>query len=513
MDNISLTTMLQNSLSQNNALIKLHSKTISKFTTLMKKSGKTISSLIKIQKKLVLDDNIGGIGDIGDIVFDGNIDKVGNIGETNNDNNHNTDTDTDNNDNDNDKKDSNVENEENVKKITDRLKFITHIRDILNPSNVNKENIVELSDGESDVDTNFEVFTHDIPQIDIKKIRNYEDIGRIETINDILNIAKKFNDIYSELKEQKKSTEVKYLTKYGLYSFGKKKYRIDPERTVNLILPLKKLNKMIGLKSAKEQVCEIIIHKLQDPPNISMCNTLITGPPGVGKTTFSKIFAKIQSALKLVKSNRVVMTSRADWIGDHYGGTEIKTAELIKKGKGGVIIIDEGYSLGSSNGKDSFAQACITEIIKSMTEQPSDVCFHFLGYEEQMRDNLLKENPGLDRRLPIRINISGYDVGDMTDIMIYFLKKNKVQFDPSVKKCHLESIIRENMKNFTGYAGDIENVVEKCIMINNKIYSEFDPQRKHKKVFTLDTIKKGIERYNQHKEDKGNSIDIQSLYT
>jgi SpoVK/Ycf46/Vps4 family AAA+-type ATPase len=352
-----------------------------------------------------------------------------------------------------------------------------------------------------------------MPKIDIKKIQGYEDIGKVETINDILNIAKKFQNIINDMKKRKKNTHVKYLKKYGMYSLGTKKYIIDPERTIKLIKPLKKLNKMIGLKSAKEQVCEIIVHKLQSPPNLSMSNTLITGPPGVGKTTFSKIFATIQSALKIVKSDRIVMTSRADWIGDHFGGTEIKTAELIKKGKGGVIIIDEGYSLGSSNGKDSFAQACITEIIKSMTEKPGDVCFHFLGYEEQMRENLLKENPGLDRRLPIRINIPGYDIHDMTDIMIYFLAKNKIQFEPSVKKSNLENLIKENIKSFPGYAGDIENVVEKCIMINNKINSNYDPSRKHKNIFSLEIIKKGIDRYNENKEDKTNMIDIQSLYT
>ena len=77
----------------------------------------------------------------------------------------------------------------------------------------------------------------------------------------------------------------------------------------------------------------------------------------------------------------------------------------------------------------------------------------------------------------------------------------------------METLIKENIKSFPGYAGDIENVVEKCIMLNNKINSNYDPSRKYKNIFSLEIIKKGIERYNENKEDKRNMTDIQSLYT
>lgn len=401
--------------------------------------------------------------------------------------------------------------DEKMSSIARKVEIIAQLRKMKelsskNDSGDDNDNKVELSDDDSE--NSFDVFMKEPLQIDSSKAPGYENIGKVENIDDLINIGKKFKTVFDSLREKEKSTRVRFIKKYGLYSLGRKKYVIDPERTVDLIKPLKKLKKMVGLKSVKEQTCEFIIHKLQSPPSPTMSNTLITGPPGVGKTTFSKIFATIQSALRVVRSKRIICTTRDDWIGEHYGETEKKTKALLKKGNGGVIIIDESYSLGSNEGKDSFAKACLVIILEYMSTHPNDVCFHFLGYKEDVEKSLLKSNKGMNRRFPIRFDVPKYDCNDMTDILIYFLKKNRIKLEHGVEKSHIHNIISKNIEKFEGNAGDIENIIEKCMMINNKIKENANPKTKN--VFTLKTIEDGIARH--HSESKKNKYPV-GMYT
>jgi len=148
----------------------------------------------------------------------------------------------------------------------------------------------------------------------------------------------------------------------------------------------------------------------EDPPFVARCkermnvlqghfvHTLLLGKPGSGKTTFATLLVNVWDALGIIDKRRFKITRRSDWVGKYQGHSVAKAKKLIESAKGGVIFIDEAYSLVSSkDGDDMYGQEVLTEIVEAMSNVDKQVIFIMAGYENDMKQ-LFTYNAGLERR-------------------------------------------------------------------------------------------------------------------
>jgi adenylate kinase family enzyme len=148
----------------------------------------------------------------------------------------------------------------------------------------------------------------------------------------------------------------------------------------------------------------------EDPPFVAECrerlkvlqghfvHTLLLGKPGSGKTTFATLLVDVWDALGIIDKRRFKITRRSDWVGKYQGHSVAKAKKLIESAKGGVIFIDEAYSLVSSkDGDDMYGQEVLTEIVEAMSNTEKQVIFIMAGYENDMKQ-LFTHNAGLERR-------------------------------------------------------------------------------------------------------------------
>jgi len=150
--------------------------------------------------------------------------------------------------------------------------------------------------------------------------------------------------------------------------------------------------------------------EMEDPPFVQKCrdkldllqghfvHTLLLGKPGTGKTTFASLLVDVWDALGIVDKRRFKITKRSDWVGKYQGHSVAKAKKMIESAKGGVIFIDEAYSIISSkDGDDMYGQEVLTEIVEAMSNVDKQVIFIMAGYEKDMKQ-LFTHNAGLERR-------------------------------------------------------------------------------------------------------------------
>lgn len=386
-----------------------------------------------------------------------------------------------------------------IKSINDLLTLEKKLKD----DDDDDDNEIESSSGEddnseieNDSDNESCASTVDITRIISKKKKEHNQRS-IEKVYD----QKKIN-------KDKEISDTTYDKDKNLYKYKGKLYPINPTKLKNLVKPLTKLKHMIGLDSVKDSIIDFITHYLQRNDHDQMLHTVIEGPPGVGKTKLGKILAELYSALGVIPSSRCVIVKRQDLIGEHLGETTPKTQKKIDEAEGGVLFIDEAYSLGSE-GKDIYSKECINCINQNLTEKKKKLIVIIAGYKDTLNKTFFSQNPGLERRFPFRHEIKGYNPTEMKDIFINMLKKKKLKLDHTVNNKILLKIFENEKNSFMNYGGDLENIVSKCEMINDRDRFGCDPNLRN--ILSLNIIKRGI---NQHKKMSNNAenTNYQHLY-
>lgn len=185
-----------------------------------------------------------------------------------------------------------------------------------------------------------------------------------------------------------------------------------------LVECLKDLDSMIGMDKFKEQIINQILFFIQDmqEPN-TFLHTVITGPPGCGKTRTINILAKIYCKLGILESDKVVNADRASLVGKWCGHTAIKTKEVLGSAKGGVLVLDEVYSLGNKDHGDSFSKECIDTLNQYLSEHVDDFVCVIAGYKDLVQECFFSVNPGLERRFPWRFTIEPYTPEELSKII------------------------------------------------------------------------------------------------
>lgn len=194
-----------------------------------------------------------------------------------------------------------------------------------------------------------------------------------------------------------------------------------------------KLNEMVGLDNVKSDVKEFIalaqMNKAREEKGLGTSvltlHSLFLGNPGTGKTTVARIIGNLLYEKGIISNNRFVEVSRSDLVGQHIGATAIKTRKVLESALGGVLFIDEAYTLASGGGKD-FGLEAINEILKFMEDNRADIVIIFAGYTENM-NKFLEMNEGLKSRIPNVFDFQDYTPDELVIIGLAELHEKKYQ--------------------------------------------------------------------------------------
>lgn len=259
---------------------------------------------------------------------------------------------------------------------------------------------------------------------------------------------------------------------------------------------LSKLDKMIGLKDIKSEIFKKIIYYVKNKHNNEYLHTIISGPAGVGKTEIAKLYAQLFVRLGILKTDKFIEIKRNDLVGEYLGQTAPKTKELLESAMGGVLFLDEAYSLGSSDKRDSYSKEAIDMINQYLSERKGEFMFIIAGYEDDIENCLLSYNKGMKRRFHSHFKIKGYNAEEMKDI---FLQKiYECKYTTNIKNNDLTNFFKENLKSLKYFGGDIEKLVNEikytqCLRIfNNNIDS---------KEINMSDLSKAFENMNIKKEE------------
>lgn len=198
---------------------------------------------------------------------------------------------------------------------------------------------------------------------------------------------------------------------------------------------LKELNEMTGLDEVKSMVSQIVnlVQYQQkkkelgyESDEISL-NMIFSGNPGTGKTTIARIVSKIFNAMGILKKGQLVEVTRADLVGQHIGETGIKTLDKIKEAYGGVLFIDEAYSLNSKSESD-FGKEAISTLIKEMEDNRDRLLVIMAGYTDEMKE-LQNMNPGIKSRIGFTVKFEDYNPTEMIKIFNDFCAKGNYKLE------------------------------------------------------------------------------------
>ena len=188
---------------------------------------------------------------------------------------------------------------------------------------------------------------------------------------------------------------------------------------------LNKLNSLIGLAAVKQEVQQIInLIKVQKKgeefgeklPPLSL-HLVFFGNPGTGKTTVARLLSKIYKCLGVLSSGQLVEVDRGGLVAGYVGQTAIKTQEVIDKAMGGILFIDEAYSLTHGKGETDFGQEAVDTILKAMEDHRDDFIVIVAGYPDLMKE-FIASNPGLKSRFNQYINFEDYTPDELKQIFL-----------------------------------------------------------------------------------------------
>ena len=247
--------------------------------------------------------------------------------------------------------------------------------------------------------------------------------------------------------------------------------------------PFAELHQLIGLSAAKMEIKEISdfatvqnVRKVRGLPVSDVSYHLVfTGNPGTGKTTVARLVAQIYRELGILSKGHLIEATAKDFVAGYVGQTAIKTGELIEKALGGVLFIDEAYTLLDKSGQ-GYGQEAIDTLLKEMEDQRGDFAVIVAGYDDLMKQ-FIESNPGLKSRFNKFIHFDDYTAGEMYDIFNSLCLKNAYNVTEAASdiiKKHFVALC-ENHDNSFANARTARNLFESVISKQaSRIASESD---------------------------------------
>lgn len=254
--------------------------------------------------------------------------------------------------------------------------------------------------------------------------------------------------------------------------------------------PYDELQKMIGLKDMKQVVDEIIdsarIQKIRSGMGMDSYKTslhmVFTGNPGTAKTTVARLITQIFVKEGILDTGNYVECGRADLVGKYVGWTAKTVRSKFREAKGGVLFIDEAYSLVDDS--NSFGDEAINTIVQEMENHRDDVIVIFAGYPDKMKDFFAK-NEGLRSRIAFHLDFPDYNAEELVDILKLMADKKGYKLNPDIERKCLEIFAQAVKKEEFGNGRYVRNLLEQAMMAQSRrITKEYAGKKITRKALT-----------------------------
>lgn len=229
----------------------------------------------------------------------------------------------------------------------------------------------------------------------------------------------------------------------------------------------KNLKELIGLDSVKISVQKIKAYFLANKENLNLnLHMCFYGNPGTGKTEVARIIAGILYENGILPTSNVVETDRSGLIAGYVGQTAMKTMEKIEEAMGGVLFIDEAYSLIQGESKNDYGHEAVATLIKAMEDYRGRFCVILAGYKNPMEE-MLSANPGFKSRIQFKLDFPNYSRDELKKITELMLKKRAYTIDESAFEKLLDiTDVKRKEPNFAN-AREIRNILDQVVMCQN----------------------------------------------
>ena len=277
-----------------------------------------------------------------------------------------------------------------------------------------------------------------------------------------------FDQICKKQAQRLQGVDISSMSNEELMTINKEDIPYEAPQPVNVGDCLQKLDGLVGLKAVKKEISNLTAFlNLQirrgETQTFQGKHYVFTGNPGTGKTTVARIMADIFKTLGVVSRGQLVEADRAKLVAGYAGQTAIKTNQLVDQALGGVLFIDEAYTLKSSDG-DTFGAEAIDTLLKRLEDDRGKFICIVAGYTDQMHD-FIDTNPGLKSRFTQTIHFDDYTPDELTEIFLHLAQDKNFTIDDDTRAAihrQFEQLYLRRDKNF-GNAREARRIFNEAV--------------------------------------------------